>query len=302
MLPQRVATAVVGVPAILGLIWLGGVGYAIALAAVLALAALEFFATVAPRSSTNSVRAAGGTAQRGVETAAQEPKMAARFRGVLERLLDQRSLGLLGVACVVLIVAAADNGPDWWVGSIALLVAVAFLWVIWQGDVQDALHNWLVIVGGAVYIGFLGSHLILLRDLENGRDWVILAVFATFIADTAAYFVGRAVGRIKLAPHISPGKTVEGTVAGLLVGALGVVFLNWVLGIRIDVLELAPLAVLLPVAAIIGDLAESVVKRSVGVKDAGGLLPGHGGFLDRIDAVLFTNVLVYYYVIWIVLP
>ena len=130
----------------------------------------------------------------------------------------------------------------------------------------------------------------------------MLAVFATFIADTAAYFVGRAVGRIKLAPHISPGKTVEGTVAGLLVGALGVVLLNWVLGIRIDALELAPLAVLLPVAAIIGDLAESVVKRSVGVKDAGGLLPGHGGFLDRFDALLFTNVLVYYYVIWIVLP
>ncbi len=86
-------------------------------------------------------------------------------------------------------------------------------------------------MGGVLYLGWLGSHLVLLRDLGDGRDWVYLAVFSTFACDTSAYFVGRAIGRHRLAPAISPGKTVEGSVAGLVFGAAAVILLNYFLGL-----------------------------------------------------------------------
>ena len=288
MLLQRLASGIVALPVILALIWLGGVGYAIGLALVLAIAALEFYAALASPSATNPA------AHLVVAKAAQ--------RGTPERLLRQRPLGYLGAAFVALTVAAAHNGFDWWAGSLALLIFLAFLWLAWRGEIGTALHDWLILVGGVFYLGFLGSHLIFLRALDNGRDWLLLAVLATFAADTAAYFLGRAMGRTKLAPRISPGKTVEGTLGGLLAGAAVVILLNWALGPRIDAAQIIPLALLLPVAAAVGDLGESLLKRGAGVKDASALIPGHGGFLDRLDSLLFTGVLVYYYLLWVVLP
>jgi phosphatidate cytidylyltransferase len=141
---------------------------------------------------------------------------------------------------------------------------------------------------------------VLLRELTDDGEWVFVAVFATFAADTAAYFIGRALGRTQITPAISPGKTLEGTIAGLVAGFAALFVLVWITGLDVDELELLPLAVLLPVAAIIGDLAESLIKRGAGVKDASELVPGHGGFLDRLDSVLFATPLVYYYVIWVV--
>jgi phosphatidate cytidylyltransferase len=150
------------------------------------------------------------------------------------------------------------------------------------------------------YVGLLGTHLIFLRDLHNGRDWVLLALFATFATDTAAYFVGKAIGERRLARHISPGKTVEGTAGGLICGALAVIALNWLLGLRIEADQVLGLALLLPLVAVIGDLGESLLKRGAGVKDASGLVPGHGGFLDRLDSILFCVPLLYYYILWVV--
>lgn len=275
----RVASALIGVPVILAVIALGGFGFTIALGFVLVIATLEFYSLVAP---------------------AANPAVAELAPAGLKRLFQQQPLGIIGAAFVALLVAAAHNGVDWWTGALALLVAVAFLWLVFRGQVEAALSDWLWATGGVLYVGFLGSHLVFLRALDDGRDWVILAVFATFATDTSAYFVGRFLGRTRLAPQISPGKTVEGSLGGLLAGALMVVLLNWSLGLRVDVGQIAPLAILLPVAAEVGDLAESLVKRGAGVKDAGVLIPGHGGFLDRLDSVLFTGVLVYYYVLWVV--
>ena len=150
-------------------------------------------------------------------------------------------------------------------------------------------------------MGFLGAHLLLLRDLDDGREWVFVAVFSTFVADTAAYFVGRALGRRQIAPAVSPGKTVEGGIAGLVAGFGAVFIIVWVVGLDVDELKLLPLALLLPAVAVVGDLGESLIKRGAGVKDTSDLVPGHGGFLDRLDSVLFTTPLVYYFVIWVVL-
>ena len=155
-------------------------------------------------------------------------------------------------------------------------------------------------MSGLAYVGLLGAHLVLLRELAEGRDWVYLTVFATFAVDTAAYAVGRTVGRRKLAPRISPGKTVEGTLGGLAGGFAMVLLLNYFLGIRLEAALIVPLAALLPVAAVLGDLAESILKRGMQVKDASSLIPGHGGLLDRFDSLLFTFPVVYYFVTWVV--
>jgi phosphatidate cytidylyltransferase len=156
------------------------------------------------------------------------------------------------------------------------------------------------VVSGVVYVGFLGAHLVLLRELDDDGDWVFVAVLATWAADTGAYFVGRLIGRRQIAPAISPGKTLEGSIACVAVGFPAVFLVAWVTGLDIDEAELAPLALLLPLVAIVGDLGESLIKRGAGIKDASELVPGHGGFLDRLDSILFTVPLVFYYVIWVI--
>jgi phosphatidate cytidylyltransferase len=197
------------------------------------------------------------------------------------------------------LVVAAHEGLDELTGTLALAVGAVFLLLILQGDPQSGLRDWLWAVGGVAYIGFLGAHLVLLRELTDDGEWVFVAVFATFAADTAAYFVGRTTGSRQITPRISPGKTLEGSVAAFVAGVPAVFGLMWLTGLDVDELELLPLAVLLPLVAMVGDLAESLIKRGAGVKDASELVPGHGGFLDRLDSLLFTVPLVYYFVIWV---
>ena len=280
MLFQRVITAVVGIPLIVAVTLIGGVLYAAVVGLVLALAILEFYAATDP------------------ETAATSPKQP-RLRRSAPSMFGQRLPAFAGCVAVAALVAGAYEGLDELTGALALSVAAVFLLLIVQGDPQAGLRDWLWVVGGVAYIGFLGAHLVLLRELDDGGDWVIVAVFATFAADTAAYFVGRAIGRRQITPLISPGKTLEGSVAGFIAGVPTVFGLVWLTGLDVDELELALLAVLLPLVAIVGDLAESLIKRGAGIKDASELVPGHGGLLDRLDSLLFTVPLVYYFVIWV---
>jgi phosphatidate cytidylyltransferase len=167
--------------------------------------------------------------------------------------------------------------------------------------VEGAAINWVWTLAGIIYIGWLLSHFIPLRGLEGGRDWVFIAIFATFAADTAAFFTGRAIGRHPLATAISPGKTWEGAAGGFLGAIAASLILAAILpGILIPYWQIVLLGALIGIFAQLGDLAESMLKRSVGLKDAGKLIPGHGGLLDRLDSILFTVVVVYYYVIWVV--
>ena len=296
MLPLRVATAIVGVPAVIALIWWGDAGYSVAVGVILAIAALEFYVAVAPASTPTR----GGPASGRNPSLAENP-LAALARRPLPRLLNQRPLGLLGAALVALLVAGAHHGADWWTGALALAAVLPSLWLVARGETQTALSEWLAVVGGVLYVGWLGSYLVPLRQLDQDGQWVFLAVFATFANDTGSYFVGMAVGRTPLAPRISPAKTVEGSLGGLACGVAAVPLLSYALGLDIDIGPLIPLAVLVPVAAQLGDLAESLLKRSAGVKDAGVLVPGHGGLLDRLDSLLFVVPMVYYYAIWVVL-
>lgn len=150
-------------------------------------------------------------------------------------------------------------------------------------------------VAGPFYVGGLFGALIALFDDGRGSNWVILALLCGFLSDTAGYFIGKRFGRHKLHPIVSANKTVEGAVAGLAAGlASGIVAHAWFL----RELTLVPAIALSLVATAVGqagDLCESLIKRSTGLKDSGDLLPGHGGILDRSDAMLFSVAAVYTY-------
>ncbi len=144
-----------------------------------------------------------------------------------------------------------------------------------------------------VYPGIVFATVVLTRDLEQGRDWLLLLVLTTFTVDTGAYATGSLIGRRPLAPAISPRKTLEGALGGLAGGLLAVGVLAPLLGLGLNAGAIVALGLGLGVAAQAGDLLESWMKRRAGVKDSSGLLPGHGGLLDRLDSIAGVAPVVY---------
>jgi len=151
---------------------------------------------------------------------------------------------------------------------------------------------------GVAYLALPLSYLVLIKGLPGGEWWIMFLMLIIWANDTFAYFTGRAVGRTRLSPAISPKKTIEGAAGGLVGGAAASLIFNHLFGLGMDVLPAIVLSVVIGVVAIIGDLAESVLKRAAGVKDSGALIPGHGGILDRIDSLLFAIPVIYYFMLW----
>ena len=155
-----------------------------------------------------------------------------------------------------------------------------------------------------LYFGWIGGYLISIRELPEGMWWVLLALPSVWLADSGAYFIGRAIGKHRLSPRLSPKKTWEGYFGGVLVGVLGTAGLAYLWGFwtgpesAITPLSGAILGLVLGVITTLGDLGESMFKRQAGVKDSGNLLPGHGGAFDRIDSWLWAGVLGYYVIVW----
>lgn len=154
------------------------------------------------------------------------------------------------------------------------------------------------LVFGLIYIGFFGAHFILLRYLPDGGIWLIIVSAVTACSDTGAYFVGRAFGKHKLCPSISPNKTMEGAVGGVGAGLLGAILFAFILLPAVNWSFLVLSAILLGGLGIAGDLTESIVKRGTGSKDSGTCLAGHGGVLDRVDSLLFAAPVLYYLIIF----
>ena len=149
---------------------------------------------------------------------------------------------------------------------------------------------------GVVYVGFLLPHIIWLRELSNGHAWVFFLLLVVMLGDSAAYGVGRMWGQHKLIPHISPGKTVEGSL-GAYLGNVAAAVGSWIWFLPDRTFgELFLLALGLGSVAQVGDLCESALKRACGAKDSGHLFPGHGGVLDRVDSLLFPSAMLYYYI------
>jgi phosphatidate cytidylyltransferase len=257
---SRIVVAAVGLPVVLYLVWLGG-WWLFALAAVAAALALhEFFGIARPL----------------------RPLALAGYTGAF--------LALLG---------ARLGGTDWMAAGFLLTLAFAFL----LKGVSQTRQSVTVSVGatmlGAGWIGLGLSYVILLRAVaptDDGRLAAFTVLLAVFASDTIAYFAGRLIGRHRLAPTISPGKTWEGLVAGTIVAVL-VPFFALYHSDFLDVWRSLVLGVVIAVAAPIGDLFESAVKRDLQVKDSGRLLAGHGGVLDRIDSLLFAAVASYYVIL-----
>ncbi|HVK76594.1 MAG TPA: phosphatidate cytidylyltransferase [Kofleriaceae bacterium] len=180
---------------------------------------------------------------------------------------------------------------------LALAVIGPTLYYLFRyGDMATIAQRMAFTVFGIVYAGILLTHVVEIdRDFPQGGDWVVFVLACVWLGDTGAYFAGRFLGKHKLYPAVSPKKTWEGAIGGVLGSLVGGIAVKV---IRLDDLRWIDVVLLtIPGAALaqMGDLVESLIKRSTGVKDSGAILPGHGGILDRIDAVLFFAPWVYVY-------
>lgn len=152
------------------------------------------------------------------------------------------------------------------------------------------------LIAGPLYVGGLLASLGRIHAGEHGGAWVLLAMWIAWSSDTGAYFAGRFFGRHKLAPRVSPAKTVEGAIGGWLASLTGALAAHFWFMPSLPLLDALVLAAVANVFGQAGDLVESLVKRSTGVKDSGNILPGHGGMLDRVDALMFTSTVCWVYI------
>lgn len=228
----------------------------------------------------------------------------------------------IGLAEYFALVVAAGHRPHRLAGM--LVAAGVFFQVVWPGRVTAPLWPLAAAIAlvsalpraadkaaaiagasltalGALYLGGLGGAVAALRVLpppDEGAWRVVFLLAAVMVSDSAAYFVGSALGRRKLAPAISPGKTVEGALGGLLGGAAGALVVRQLGLPALPLGHAVGLGLSVAALGVAGDLAESLLKRWAGVKDSGALFPGHGGMLDRLDSILFGAVAVYYYFLY----
>lgn len=244
----RVLTALAGVPLVIGILWTDNLWLFSSFVEVLVLIALlEYFRMAFP--DRGGARAAGVAAGMLLSLTVVAPGFSALFPVVI----------------VLLFVAFTFGG----------------------GPVEQRYRNLGLALAGALYLGYLFPHFVVLY--RSGYEWVLWVLIVVFSADSAGYFVGMALGRRKLYPSVSPGKTVAGCAAATAVGVAA----GWTAGWLVLALswgQAAWLSLAVVIVAQVGDLFESLIKRSFAVKDSGGLLPGHGGLMDRLDSLVFPGV------------
>ena len=218
------------------------------------------------------------------------------FTGMFERAGARpfRVLGLLGGSLVTASFALPVSERVAFTAVLLALLAVGLLRPqvgrpIWEPVAVTLL--------GVCYVNWLLGYTFWLRDLDAGREWVLLLVSVTWLGETAAYLVGSRLGRHKLAPSISPRKTVEGALAQLVMSVLAALGARATFFPALSLEGAVVVGLLLGVVGQAGDLLESAIKRSVGTKDTGRLIPGHGGMLDRVDSLLINTPVLFYYAI-----
>ncbi len=206
-----------------------------------------------------------------------------------ERLLAIAYGALLVPLCAVQQAYALQAG----LALAMLLFGLIFLWRF--GDLQQVVQQLALLLFGFIYVPLLLGHLVLLRALPFGREWIYLVLLIVMASDTGAYFSGISLGRHKLYPAISPNKSVEGSIGGLLGGLAAAFIARYTFFSALGAVDCLLLGLGLGAMSQLGDLFESMVKRACGVKDSGALFPGHGGILDRLDSLLFAFPLAFYY-------
>lgn len=258
---RRTATAIVFGAVLLGAYYLGGVVWFVVLGLAAAIVCIEFYS--------------------------------------LSRHAGYRPVVAIGVVMVLALVTQTFLELDltWAILSLGLVTTVIWGYAL-QASSGSFVADWACTFVGVLYSGGLMLHGILLRNLAGGLAWGALALLGTWSCDVFAYLIGKMWGRHKFAPRISPKKTWEGAIGGFVCSFAVVMLAAW--AFSLPLLSILGLGILMPLATIAGDLTESMLKRSAGVKDTGNWLPGHGGLLDRMDSLLFVIPAVYYYVLYVV--
>ena len=273
-LKKRILTSLWFVPLLVIVAWFGGeLGFTILIVAVGLLAALEFYRIVAvskvlPFTYFGLIWTAFFILSRNSE--------------LLSILEPHFNLGLL----TPLLLTSA--------------VVIPLIGLLIRRQKEGAFINWVWTIAGILYVGWLLSHLVALRGLDAGRNWVFFVLFVTWVSDTTAFFIGRRFGKHKLAPNISPGKTWEGAIGGIFGAIIMSIlfFTSTPFHLPLVYWQAIVLSILVSIFGQVGDLVESLLKRSTGVKDSGKLMPGHGGILDRMDSLIFAGVVVYYVIVY----
>ena len=284
---QRSLTALVGIPILVGAIWLGAPWLTVLVVAV------------------------------GLATIWELYRMTPAGVGPLPIVL-----GAAWVLAMLSGAQAASGRDNFLIISGGVLAAgsfVALLWFIafYRGD--DSVGNKNIPIGlgylilGPIYVGFLLAHALMLREITGsgaeiegtpdfGRSWLLFALLVTFAVDTGAYLVGRSVGRRPMAPSISPNKTWEGSLGGFASAVAVALVLGLVFDLGVPAWQQAMIGGVVGVVGQWGDLIESKLKRIADLKDASSIIPGHGGLLDRLDSVLLTLPAVYYLIVTVFVP
>ncbi|HEY8461213.1 MAG TPA: phosphatidate cytidylyltransferase [Blastocatellia bacterium] len=265
----RVLSAIVFLPILFAALWLGGPIWFSAIAAAGILIGLYEYYRLAAR---------GGAVQ-GLTAAAAA--LAAFYFGQRELILAILAALTVAELLIQLFTRAKDE------------------------DFGEMLPAAATRVFGVLYVVALGGHIIAIRVIESpipqlAPKLLTLFFMIVFAGDTGAYYTGRAMGRRRLAPRVSPGKTVEGAVGGLVGNVIAALIAHFTFFPELKIVHAVPLALVMGALGITGDLCESMLKRGARAKDAGGLIPGHGGLLDRLDSMLFNAPLLYYFY-WIFL-
>lgn len=257
MLRQRLITSVIGFPILIAAAWFGNPWFSVLIATAAGLGIWEFYS--------------------------------------MAKASRKRPLLYFGFVWTLLFAISA-NFPSSNTVPILMSSAVVFplAYLVFRNPSDEAFSTWAWTITGILYVGWMLSYWVSLRLLQDGRAWVFWALFITFASDSGAYGAGRAFGKHKMAPVISPKKTWEGAAGGLVSSMAASVILAYLLLPQVDSWQAALLGAAGSVLAQLGDLVGSLLKRNFGAKDSGRILPGHGGMLDRTCSLSFIGVFVYY--------
>jgi phosphatidate cytidylyltransferase len=225
------------------------------------------------------------------------------------------------VALIALFVIAGTDAPFLaLMGAMTAYTLISLAQHLVKKDISGSLMDWVFSLSGVMYVGFTMMHFVLIRRMQGPSDtgwieqadgligdggaalglaWLLVVLTTTWITDVFAYLFGRKWGTTRLIPHVSPGKTRVGALAGLIGGALTGAIGGYVFGVPVPLAAMLLVGAVIAVGAMIGDLCESLIKREIGIKDMGAVVPGHGGILDRIDALLVTIPLTYYLAVFL---
>lgn len=275
-LHKRLLTALFGIPLILFVLYTGGIPFFIFIAAIISLGLFEFFRLV--------------------------------------NLKQHKSVKLFIIASCLMIAYAAFSNILLLMTLFSFAIMLFMLVLILKSDFTGLMTALGLFTFPVIYFGWFLSHSLLLRNIgsmesvarhsyqiqelgDPGFFFIVLVISCAFMNDTGAYGVGKWIGKNKLAPSISPGKTLEGTAGGIFASVITAFIVNLIFSLPLNIVWTLTFGITVAAAAVLGDLFESAIKRGTGVKDSGGLLPGHGGIMDRFDSLFFVFPVSYYLVL-----